>query len=159
MDPAHLKRAPNLGMTNPHATYYGRRRNGRTVPYGALGHSQAHSTFFSRLRGQNWTPYGNLGHSQVHSTFFSRLRGQNWTPYGGLGDFVYKPVGAAQVEVMPGAETEAYGGFGQDAAPAGYSFGNVLVGGLIGFLLGQFAGEQFERTLQYRRRGGGGHRG
>lgn len=140
MDPALLKRAPNLGASTAHATYYARRRDGRYVPYGAMGHSQAHSTFYSRLRGQNWIPYGAMGHSQVHSTFYSRLRGQNWTPYGGLGDFVYKPVGAAQVEVMPGAEMEAYGdyvqlpygGYGQ---ANGTPWGWIAVAAGVGLML------------------------
>lgn len=153
MDPAHLKRAPNLGLL---PGYYSRRHNGRYVPY---GHSQVHSTFYDRQRGGRWTPYGSLGHSQIHSTFYDREQAGRWTPYGGLGDFVYKPVGGGP-EVMPGAEMEAYAGYGQDPPANGPTVGNVWVAGVIGFLIGQFAGEHFERALAargtYRHRGGGG---
>jgi len=157
MDPALLKRAPQYGMTNPHAAYYGRWINGRYVPYGNLG-DQTHATFYSRLRGQNWTPYGTFG-DQLHATFYARQRGEDWVPYGGYGDFVYKPVREGP-EVLPGQALEAggalsdyvqlpYSGLGQlePLQPVGYTMSNVILSGVIGFLIGQFAGEHFERSF------------
>lgn len=138
MDPALLKSAPQIGFSPMHATFYSRFRDGRHVPFGALGHSQVHATFYERLRKQGWTPYGGFGHSQVHNTAYERKIAERWVPYG---DFVYKPVTEGDLEVLPGVEAAAYG----QAAPDGYSFGNVLVAGVIGFLLGNMAGEQMER--------------
>ncbi|MDP3910556.1 MAG: hypothetical protein Q8Q14_09185 [Gemmatimonadales bacterium] len=140
MDPALLKHAPQIGFSPMHATYYDRLRGDRRVPFGAV-----HDTFFARRRGQNWIPYGAMGHSQVHSTFHSRLRGQNWIPYG---DFVYKPVSEGGLEVMPEAESQAYGRYGQDAGANGYTLTNVVMAAVIGVMVGQLAGEQLERLGQ-----------
>ena len=102
MDPAYLKRAPNMGNL---PGYYARQHNGRHVPYGNL------PGYYARQRDGARIPYGNL------PPFYNRRHDGRYTPYGGsgcgFGDFVYKPVTAgAQQEVVPGAEQEAYGGLG-----------------------------------------------
>lgn len=144
MDPAYLKH----GIGNLPGFYQSRRGNNYT-PYGNL------PAFYQSRRGNNYTPYGSL------PGFYQRRQGNNYIPYGGMGDFVYKPVtNAPQAEVMPSAEVEAYSGYGQDPITPGYTFGNVMVMGVIGFLIGQLSGEHLERTMTYKRkRSGQGHHG